>query len=268
MNLRYFFKVTLVQGLAWYGFLVPWILAGVAFIFVIILTIKPPRKLVKFRPLFGVIAIVMVIVSLWLWWPKWQFNSDTSIDIPKHYSEQESKEFLTRRDDVLRDKESWGKNNAGLYNNIGIIRSGMGEYSGAVSSFKKAIKKNPNDPRFWRNLAIAYTSLDEYDEAEKAFKDVFKLVPTQAEYWLELGELYTFKLNDKTKARTFYLEAMNRSNGNINVARAFANFLENVEKDYTESIKYWQLVADAAPENNRLPFLTHIQQLKQQQGIK
>ena len=110
-------------------------------------------------------------------------------------------------------------------------------------------------------MAIAYTNLNNYVEAEKAFREAFRLAPTQPEYWLELGELYTFKIQDKEKARLFYIEAQDRSGQNLDVIKVYANFLGDIEKDYTEAIKYWQSLADK-DEKNQVDYLAKIEELK------
>lgn len=268
MNLKYFLHATLPHFLDWRGYLLPWILASLVLIGLLFCAFRPPVRLKRYRRLCLALAVVLIILGLWYWYPKWQFSRDTSIRIPSHYTEQEKKDFLDRRTEVLTHKDTWGRNNSGLYNSIGIIRSGLKDYAGAVDSFKKAIQKNPDDPRFWRNLAITYSYQDKYKESEDAFLHVFKAAPTTPDYWLELGELYQFKLKDNAKARSFYLEALSRTNQNISVAQAFANFLETQEKSYAEAIIYWQIVADGVPANNKIPFLAHIEQLKQQHGIK
>lgn len=213
----------------------------------------------------AIIALLIIVLALY---PKISFYYNTNLTLPSYLSAQEKKQFQDRRYEALRDKEAYGKNNSGLYNSIGIIRAAVKDYSGAVKSFQLSISKNPEDPRFYRNLAIAYTYLDKFKDAEVAFQQAFKLAPQQPEYWLELGELYTFKLKDNQKARTFYLEAISRTNTNINVAQGFANFLENVEKDYVEAVKYWQIVADGAPDQSKTGFLSHIAELKLRYNIK
>ena len=154
-----------------------------------------------------------------------------------------------------------GRNDSLLYNDIGILRSGYGDYKGAIRAFKLARSKNPQDPRFSRNLAIAYTNLNNYAEAELAFREAFRLAPAQPEYWLELGEFYTFKIKSKEKARLFYLEALERSSQNLDVVKAYANFLGDIEKDYAEAIKYWEILADN-DEKYRVDYRAKIEVLK------
>lgn len=215
----------------------------------------------------SIIATVVVLVALIIAIPKIRFYYDTRLVLPSYLSAQEKKQFLDRYHEIMTATDN-GKNNSGLYNNIGILRSGYKDYTGAVSAFKRAISKNPGDPRFWRNLAISYTNMDKHDLAESAFLESFKLAPTQPEYWLELGQLYSFKIKDNEKARLFYLEAISRNQNSPAVAQAFAQFLENVTKDFHEAIKYWQIVADNVDAKDRLAFDIHIAELKARAGIK
>ena len=63
------------------------------------------------------------------------------------------------------------------------------------------------------------------------------------------------------KAGLFYLEALERSSQNLDVVKAYANFLGDIEKDYTEAIKYWQILADK-DEKNQVDYLAKIEELK------
>lgn len=145
-------------------------------------------------------------------------------------------------------------------NDLGIKKSGAGDYAGAVAAFKKAHEIAPGDPRFVRNLAIAYSYTGDYTAAEAMFKLDFTGEPTHPEYWLELGELYSLKMKDSVKADAFYLQAMKVSNNDISVAQAYANFLET-QKRYSDAIHYWQIVADGTSQN-KTAFLAHIEELK------
>lgn len=212
--------------------------------------------------IIGLIAIVATVIAVYLYFniPIWYFNYNTGINLPSHLSEQERKQFADRWHEILNMPDR-GRNDSLLYNDIGILRSGYGDYKGAIQAFKLARSKNPQDARFSRNTAIAYTNLNNYAEAEKAFREAFRLAPTQPEYWLELGELYIFKIQNKEKARLFYIEALQRSNQNLDVVKSYANFLGDIEKDYTEAIKYWQILADN-DEKNRVDYLAKIEELK------
>ncbi len=238
-----------------------WVLALVVTGSIVFLIIKPTPWFIKNKSKILPILGLIIIATLWFWMPKLKFYLDTSISLPSHLSAQEKHRFVDERNRIISDKESYGKNNSGLFNSIGILRSGFNDYSGAVNAFRLAIRKNPEDARFYRNLAIAYNYLEKYQLAEESFLSAFRIAPTQPEYWLELGELYTFKIKDINKAKLFYLEALGKSGDNVSVIQAYARFLENVVQDYPESIKYWQMLVEKI-ERDKPAFLQHIEELK------
>jgi tetratricopeptide (TPR) repeat protein len=131
-----------------------------------------------------------------------------------------------------------------MYNNIGILRGSLKDYTGAIRAFKRAKRRNPEDPRFDRNMGITYTYMKKYGSAEKAFKDAITLAPKQSEYWLELGELYSFYLKDYGAAKRFYLDMMAKNSGDMDILKAYANFSENINHDYREALIYWQILQD------------------------
>ena len=212
--------------------------------------------------LLGIITVACAILATLFYFavPVLYFDYNTRLDPPSYISEQEKKRLTEERQKILK-MENKGPGDSLMYNDIGILRSGYGDYRGAIRAFTFARSSNPQDPRFSRNMAIAYTNLNDYVQAEMAFREAFRLAPTQPEYWLELGELYTFKVQDKEKARLFYLEALDRTSQNLDVVKAYANFLENIEKDYTGAINYWQILVDK-DEKNRVNYLAKIEELK------
>ncbi len=245
---------------AYQDYLPLWIAVGIILAVLIFIIFRRPARVIRYRKWLMLLVVLMILGAIIFWAPKIKFYYDTRIDLPSYLSEQEKQQYLDRWREAMNTTER-GKNNSGIYNDIGILRSSFKDYNGAVRAFKLAISKNPEDPRFYRNLGITYTYLDKYPEAEAAFRESFKLAPTQPEYWIELGELYSFKIKDPQKTRLFYLEALGKSNDNLQVVQAFALYLENVEKDYSEAIKYWQILADKVTED-KPAFLAHIAELQ------
>ena len=218
----------------------------------------PNLKLV----LLGLVVTVGAVLALN--GQRWYFDYNTRIDPPSYVSAQEKKRLMDERQKILQ-LDNKGPNDSLMYNDIGILRTGYGDYRGAVRAFKLARSKNPQDPRFSRNLAIAYVNLNDYTSAEAAFREAFRLAPTTPAYWLELGELYAYKLQDKEKARLFYLEALERTSQNLDVVKAYANFLTDVTQSYSEAIAYWQKLADG-DEKNRVAYLAKVSELKARIG--
>jgi len=244
-----------------------WMAGGaVALTVLVLLSFWRPAWPKRYRIWLMFIAGLIILSAVIFGAPKVKFYFDTRIVLPNYLSEQEKQQYADRWREIMNSADR-GKNNSGLYNDIGILRSSFKDYAGAARAFKMAISKNPEDARFYRNLGIVYGYMDKYQEAESAFREAFKLAPEQPEYWLELGELYSFKIKDQQKARLFYLEALKQSGENISVIQAFALYLENIEEDYPEAIKYWQILADKV-EIDKPAFLAHIEELKLRAGIK
>lgn len=198
--------------------------------------------------------------------PKIYFDWQTSVSIPSDMTKEQRQDVLKRWREIRASKNP-GKNNSLIYNDIGILRSGLKDYGGAVRAFKTARALNPDDPRFSRNLGIAYSYQNDFVNSEKAFWDAFRIAPSQPEYWIELSELYTYRLKDTEKARLFYLEALQKSQDHLEVVRSYASFLTEIMKDYNEAIKFWQIMADR-DEQNKMAYLVKIAQLKQLANIK
>ncbi len=192
----------------------------------------------------AMIAVGLAIFSI----PKIAAQYDTYVDIPQHFTAQERNQVITRLNDIRNSLEK-GKNNAGMYNNIGILRGGVKDYRGAIRAFKTAKARNPEDARFDRNMGITYKYMGDYDNAEKAFLHAMAQEPKQPEFWLELGELYTYYENNPVKAKLFYLQALEKNSENIEILKSYANFSQNIDMDFHEASKYWTILSEKDPVN-------------------
>jgi len=61
------------------------------------------------------------------------------------------------------------KNNLQTLNNLGYLLSSNGDYKGALTFLKKAVRLSPDDPLVLNNLALAQSQLGKFDEASKNF---------------------------------------------------------------------------------------------------
>ena len=207
-------------------------------------------------------AYALFIAAILLFAFYFTANPATSLKFPPDISQSEKTEYLKRRDAALHMKEP-GKNNANIYNEIGSIRNAMKDYEGAVEAFRMAQNANPQDPGYARNLGIVYGYLNNYEAAEQAFMRAYALAPKNPEYWLEIGDLYNYnKIDNREKARKFYEDALQKTDNNPDVLRIYANYLENVEKNYPEAIKYVQKLMEK-DERNRVAYLKRIEELKE-----
>lgn len=206
-------------------------------------------RYIKTHPVKTLVPIILVaILSYIAIYPRVEFKRLTTLRFPANFPEAEKKVLLENLQKTLQT-HNYNRKNPVLYSDMGILKAGTGDYEGSLENFKKAAELDPKDPRFYRNIAITYRYLDKYTESEAAFKQAQKLAPENPRHWIELGELYAYKLNDTKKARLFYLEAIQTTQNNILVLQAYANFLENVEKDYGAAIDIYNKLAEVSNEN-------------------
>lgn len=61
------------------------------------------------------------------------------------------------------------------------------DWKGAISAFRKVIKKNPKDIWAWNNLGRALYNYKKYAEAIDAYRKVLELSPKDVSAWISLG---------------------------------------------------------------------------------
>jgi Flp pilus assembly protein TadD len=80
-----------------------------------------------------------------------------------------------------------------------------GDYDGAVTSYRLALRMRPNDTRILINMAIAFSKLGQEDEAVRAYKRALGVDPTLAAAHYGLAFLL-LRRGDLTDA-AFHLES-------------------------------------------------------------
>ncbi len=99
------------------------------------------------------------------------------------------------------------RNNAQLYNKIGIAELQRGEYSAAASDFEKAIKRNRNYPEALNNVgSVAYVQKN-YGKAIRYFKKALALTEANASFHNNLGAAW-FAQNQLDRAMAEYSRAL------------------------------------------------------------
>ncbi len=99
------------------------------------------------------------------------------------------------------------RNNAQLYNKIGIAELQRGEYSAAASDFEKAIKRNRNYAEAYNNVgSVAYVQKN-YGKAIRYFKKALALTETNASFHNNLGAAW-FAQNQIDRAIVEYSRAL------------------------------------------------------------
>lgn len=203
------------------------------------------------KVLLGIVVVILLIFGV----PAFIASYNTGIYIPDSMPQEQKAEYINRRNEILKMTDQ-----ATMYNEIGLLRSGLNDYQGALRAFQRALEIRPNDGRVIRNAALMYEYMGDYDMAEKTFRKALVSNPNNPEYWLDLGDMLSYQVKDNARAKAFYETALQRSNNNVQVEQAYGTFLERIG-DYEGAIKYYQEVADKVA-NSRGAFLKRIEELK------
>jgi tetratricopeptide (TPR) repeat protein len=64
------------------------------------------------------------------------------------------------------------------YLNEALALERQGDYEGALTSYRLALRDNPNDPRILQNMAIAFTKTSQFEEAIRHYRKALALDDT------------------------------------------------------------------------------------------
>ena len=139
-----------------------------------------------------------------------------------------------------RDKDAAGENSYLDYMGIANSLRMKGEYEAALKAYQEMLKRWPDDYLVWHNIGVLYEDMGQYLSAARAYQKSIDSKPEDRLPYLKLAKLYLRHSSDPTQAREVYLRALQSTNNDIEVMKAYAEYLEKVENDLQEALLYWQ----------------------------
>lgn len=136
-----------------------------------------------------------------------------------------------------------------LHNVLGIALDGLGEYDGAINSYRNALKLQPNMPDLHFNLGIVFGNLNRFEEAANSYRKAIALNPKFFEAYGNLGTLMQ-KQGKLEEAVTSYRKAISinpdaRGYFNLGTALRDQGKLDEAIKSYQQAIQLFPNYADA-----------------------
>ncbi len=136
-----------------------------------------------------------------------------------------------------------------LHNVLGIALDGLGEYDGAINSYRNALKLQPNMPDLHFNLGIVFGNLNRFEEAANSYRKAIALNPKFFEAYGNLGTLMQ-KQGKLEEAVASYRKAISinadaRGYFNLGTALRDQGKLDEAIKSYQQAIKLFPNYADA-----------------------
>jgi Flp pilus assembly protein TadD len=140
-----------------------------------------------------------------------------------------------------------GKTNSGLkphrldYLSEALALERQGDYEAALTSYRLALRDQPNDPKILQNMAIAFTRIGRVDEATRCYRRALELDPelSGAHYGLAFLLL---KRGDNSGAERHLTAFLDRPPKSDDAERWMKHARETIEKLRGEK------PADALPE--------------------
>lgn len=89
----------------------------------------------------------------------------------------------------------------------GVLFHLVEDYQHAISSFRRAVKKNPNDYTSWNKLGATHANCRESDKAIECYRRALKIRPNYLRAWVNLGIAYA-NLHKNQEAVVVFLRVL------------------------------------------------------------
>jgi len=195
-------------------------------------------------------VIIIILISAALYFfvffkkepPEYFFQ----VDLP----EEKRQELNDRKNKNFEALELF-PNNYNVYMDLGNIERTLGNASKAIEYFKKAWEIIPTNSTPWLNIGNVYIRLGMYQEAEQAFLKGIEVNSSYYFTYYNLAKLYRDYFPGKDEAiNKIYLEGLQKTGNDYQLLQFYSDYL--VEKqNYSEALKYLNLLYDKVPAENR-----------------
>ncbi len=168
---------------------------------------------------------------------------------PEEFKTRFEADLVTARQYIIDEEAKEAGNEYQGYMGVANILRSLGQYEEAEQAYFDMIEKFPDDELIYHNLGVLYEDMHQYLEAAKAYSTSIAKKPEELIAYMKLADLYVKYSSQPDKAKEVYLKALEATNNNPEILKAFASYLETVEKNLPEALLYWQEVLKANPDN-------------------
>jgi tetratricopeptide (TPR) repeat protein len=94
--------------------------------------------------------------------------------------------------------------------NLSVFYLRQGDYQNAIEMLTYLLSKTPNDPNLHSRLAWVYKEMRDYGKALFELETSLRLSPNDPFLYAEIGNIYGSRMEDKEKAKAYFLMALER----------------------------------------------------------
>ncbi len=165
-----------------------------------------------------------------------QFKKSTGLII----SEELKEKYNNQIKDLLNNEDENGEK----YFNAAMLYRNIDDLENSCKMFVKSVELDPDNFLAFSALGTAYQEMQDYARAEKAFQKALEINPKHINTYSKLAFLYKLDA-EKTKEEiiAFYEDAVIKTAGDVNLAREYASYLEEV-KEYKKAVEIWEALVE------------------------
>jgi len=165
-----------------------------------------------------------------------QFRKSTGLII----SDELKEKYNNQIKEIINSEEE----NSEKYFNLAMLYRNIDDLEKSCEMFVKSVELNENNFLALSGLGTVFQEMQDYKQAEKAFKKAIEINPKHINTYSKIAFLYKANPN-KTKEEIieFYEDAILKTSGDVNLAREYASYLEEV-KEYKKAIEIWEALIE------------------------
>jgi len=191
---------------------------------------------------------------------------DTLVDLASLFERSDfSKSLLTYQKIVALLTKQKREIPLELWNNIGVLKHEMGDYSGAEEAFQQALGTAFGTPEQYQpryvtvtyNLARLYEDRHQYKKAETLYKNILKEYPSYLDCYIRLGKI-SLSQGEVHEASEWYKETLAVSPQDVGAWTLLANLHLEQSELYPAQKKFERLLAQDRHDEYALLQLANI----------
>ncbi len=165
-------------------------------------------------------------------------SSENQEIVSSQFNQRETTEEHSSNPAVMEFVESWF--------NLGLKQASAGDFQGAIDSWNKALKLNPNLAEIWHNLGSALGRLEQYPEAIESFNHALEIDPQSYQAWNDRAHAF-YQMQQWEQAIDSWNKAIALNPGNYQFWYHRACALEQLQR-FDEAIASYEKTLEISPD--------------------
>ena len=165
-------------------------------------------------------------------------SSENQEIVSSQFNQRETTEEHSSNPAVMEFVESWF--------NLGLKQASAGDFQGAIDSWNKALKLNPNLAEIWHNLGSALGRLEQYPEAIESFNHALEIDPQSYQAWNDRAHAFS-QMQQWEQAIDSWNKAIALDPGNYQFWYHRACALEQLQR-FDEAIASYEKTLEISPD--------------------